>query len=197
MFGLWGLTWAIYAGLWAGLLATIVLAINLLLRRWLTAGQMGLLWGLVLVRFGPPIAPSSSLSLKNLLAQFRENGTNKMQQTANAAGRILRSGRRGARRRTPRPGRLPPRERRTRPFSDLAADALPALWLGVGTLLLLWTGDTVNWRFSRRVEDEQSTSAARNRSSASGTCPRNRPACDAPIPHRDLRRRAAAGLQWA
>jgi bla regulator protein blaR1 len=50
------------------LLAGIVLVVNLLGRRWLTATQMSLLWGLVLVRLLLPIGPGSSLCLQNLLA---------------------------------------------------------------------------------------------------------------------------------
>ena len=48
---------------YALLLAMIVLVINIAFRRWLTAGQMALLWGLVLVRLALPVAPSSAVSL--------------------------------------------------------------------------------------------------------------------------------------
>src|SRR5580704_1947551 len=58
---------AIDAGLSAALLAAVVLVINVLFRRWLSARQMGLLWGFVLVRLLFPIAPSSIFSLQNLL----------------------------------------------------------------------------------------------------------------------------------
>src|SRR5438128_1605126 len=58
---------AIYAGAWAGLLATVVLVINFFFRRWLSARQMGLLWGVVLLRLLIPVAPSSSFSLQSLL----------------------------------------------------------------------------------------------------------------------------------
>ena len=51
---------AIEAGSYAGLLAIVVLCINLLFRRWLTAGQMGLLWGLVLLRLVVPAGPGSA-----------------------------------------------------------------------------------------------------------------------------------------
>ena len=57
---------AIYAGALAGLLAVVVLAVNIFCRRWLSARQMGLLWGLVLLRLLLPVAPSSLLSLQNL-----------------------------------------------------------------------------------------------------------------------------------
>src|SRR4029079_3109086 len=61
-----GIEGAILAGFYAALLAAVVLPINLLLRRWITAGQIGLLWGLVLARLVIPIAPSSPLSLQNV-----------------------------------------------------------------------------------------------------------------------------------
>lgn len=58
---------AVYAGAYAGLLAVVVFAINVLFRRWLTAGQMGLLWTLVMLRLIVPIAPGTSFSLENLV----------------------------------------------------------------------------------------------------------------------------------
>ena len=48
------------------MIAVVVLAINLLCRRWLTASQMGFLWALVLLRLVIPIAPSSPVSFQNL-----------------------------------------------------------------------------------------------------------------------------------
>ena len=62
---------AIYAGAWAGMLAIVVVGINLVFRRWLSSRQMGLLWGIVLLRLVIPIAPSSSMSLQNLLPSTR------------------------------------------------------------------------------------------------------------------------------
>jgi beta-lactamase regulating signal transducer with metallopeptidase domain len=69
-----GLVWSqgalalvIEAGLSSALLTTVVLAINILFRRWLTARQMGLLWGLVLVRLLVPVGPSSTFSLQNIV----------------------------------------------------------------------------------------------------------------------------------
>lgn len=58
---------AICAATFAGLLAVVVLAMNVLFRRWLSSRQMGLLWGIVLLRLLIPFAPSSSFSLQNLL----------------------------------------------------------------------------------------------------------------------------------
>tara|TARA_R110000850_G_scaffold107453_10_gene219092 strand:- start:7692 stop:9977 length:2286 start_codon:yes stop_codon:yes gene_type:complete len=61
----------------AGLLAVLVLFVNLFARKWLTAGQMGLLWGLVLIRLAIPygFAPESSYSLTSLLVVFIEEST--------------------------------------------------------------------------------------------------------------------------
>jgi bla regulator protein blaR1 len=64
------LTWVIDAGLASGLLAAVVLAINIAFRRWLTARQMGLLWGLVVVRLLVPVGPPSDLSLQNVVKHF-------------------------------------------------------------------------------------------------------------------------------
>lgn len=61
----------------AGLLAGLVLLVNLFARKWLTASQMGLLWALVLIRLALPygIAPESSLSLTTLFIEFIEEAT--------------------------------------------------------------------------------------------------------------------------
>jgi beta-lactamase regulating signal transducer with metallopeptidase domain len=66
---------SIYAAVWAGLLAAVVLVVNVLFRRWLSSRQMGLLWGIVLLRLLVPIAPSSSFSLQNLLPPAPEERT--------------------------------------------------------------------------------------------------------------------------
>jgi beta-lactamase regulating signal transducer with metallopeptidase domain len=68
-----GMRLAVDAGACAGLVAIVVLVINVLFRRWLTAGQMGLLWSLVLLRLLLPTAPSSPLSWQNLLVTSIEN----------------------------------------------------------------------------------------------------------------------------
>ncbi|QDV20860.1 Regulatory protein BlaR1 [Gimesia panareensis] len=61
----------------AVLLAALVLFVNLFARKWLTAGQMGLLWALVLIRLAIPygFAPESSYSLTNLFVEFMEEST--------------------------------------------------------------------------------------------------------------------------
>lgn len=48
-------------------MTVVVLIINMCFRRWLSAGQMGLLWSLVLVRLAFPLALESRLSLESLL----------------------------------------------------------------------------------------------------------------------------------
>jgi bla regulator protein blaR1 len=68
--GAWGLELAFYATFFAALLAAIALAVNLLFRRGITAGQMNLLWALVLVRLMLPIAPPSSLSLQGAVVKL-------------------------------------------------------------------------------------------------------------------------------
>lgn len=67
MVSIQGLLWAVEAAASAGLLAIAVLTGNLLLRRWLTAGQRALLWGLVLIRLGMPLAPDSPVGLTRLI----------------------------------------------------------------------------------------------------------------------------------
>lgn len=61
-----GLGLALVAGLNGACVTLFVLAINLVFRRWLTPAQMGLMWGLVLLRLLVPVAPSSPISIQNL-----------------------------------------------------------------------------------------------------------------------------------
>jgi len=56
----------LFAAGYAALLAGLILVINVTCRRWFSAGQMGLLWGLVLVRLALPAAPALPLSLGSL-----------------------------------------------------------------------------------------------------------------------------------
>ncbi|HVJ86650.1 MAG TPA: M56 family metallopeptidase [Caulifigura sp.] len=51
---------------YAALLAAVVLVLNVGARRWFTAGQMSLMWGLVLIRLALPAAPATSFSLAAL-----------------------------------------------------------------------------------------------------------------------------------
>ena len=62
-----GLLWALNAGTAAAMFAAVVLVVDVVSRRWLSAGQKNLLWGLVLVRMLIPAAPASFLSVQNLL----------------------------------------------------------------------------------------------------------------------------------
>jgi len=64
-----GLMWVTEAAVGALPIAGVVLLVNLLGRRWISAGQMGLLWCLVLVRLTFPAAPASPLSLENFIPQ--------------------------------------------------------------------------------------------------------------------------------
>lgn len=59
-----GFILAIQAGWAAGLIAAAVLVVNLVCHRWLSAGQLGLLWAIVLLRLVIPVAPGSSWSLQ-------------------------------------------------------------------------------------------------------------------------------------
>ncbi|WP_339734275.1 M56 family metallopeptidase [uncultured Gimesia sp.] len=61
----------------AAILAAPVLLVNLFARRWLTAGQMGLLWCLVLIRLTMPYGFSleSSYSLQNLFVAVVQEST--------------------------------------------------------------------------------------------------------------------------
>ncbi|TWT34985.1 Regulatory protein BlaR1 [Thalassoglobus neptunius] len=56
---------AFYASIAACFLLVIVMSLNLLFRRWMSSGQMSLLWGIVLLRLILPFAPGSSLSLQS------------------------------------------------------------------------------------------------------------------------------------
>jgi beta-lactamase regulating signal transducer with metallopeptidase domain len=74
----------ISSGMIAGLLTIVVLAINVLFRRWLSPGQMGLMWALVLVRLLLPVAPSSPLSFENLFVNERSEDSAPEALVANA-----------------------------------------------------------------------------------------------------------------
>ncbi len=64
----------------AGLVAALVLAINLFVRRWLTSKQMGLLWGLVLIRLAMPFAPESTMSLQNFFVSSVQEAPRHMER---------------------------------------------------------------------------------------------------------------------
>jgi bla regulator protein blaR1 len=146
--GEYGIVFAIYAGVFAGLLAAIVLPINLLVRRWLTAGQMSILWSLVLIRLLIPMAPSSALSLQGLLSRSEERipviSSNSDVATVAMDGMSI-------------PASAEPyaiavaTESSTLDYlEDMAAMVLPFLWVTAALLIVSWTA-LVNWRFSRQV----------------------------------------------
>ena len=62
-----GLQMALAAAWGAAPLAGVAVLVNLFGRRWLTAGQMGVLWGLVVLRLAMPLAPDNPLSVHHLL----------------------------------------------------------------------------------------------------------------------------------
>ena len=62
-----GLQLTVIAAFYAALMACVVLTVNLLLSRRLTAAQMGWLWGLVLLRLLVPVAPPNLASLGSLV----------------------------------------------------------------------------------------------------------------------------------
>ena len=86
----YGLHSAIVAGFAAAVLTIVVLAINLIARRWLTASQMGLLWGLVLLRMAMPIAPSSHTSIHNLIVYLTSEAGATMASDQTVANAPLR-----------------------------------------------------------------------------------------------------------
>lgn len=159
-----GLVLAIQAGLCAGLLALAVLAINICCRRWVTARQMGLLWGLVLLRLLIPVAPPSALSLQNLLptlgAHTSEPDAPSIQPDALTAG----GGYEAPLAYGDQPAVLPA------PLATSAADIdaaagpstaemlveslltlLPVVWLLAAATMLLWAG-ILQVRFHRRLK---------------------------------------------
>lgn len=68
----WGLVRAVEVTFAAGVLAGIAGLIDLVGRRWMTAGQRALLWNFVLLRLAMPSAPPSVLSVHNLWATTQD-----------------------------------------------------------------------------------------------------------------------------
>lgn len=62
-------------------LAAAVLIVNLVFRKWLTATQMGLLWGLVLIRLVIPSLPESSLSFQTLATDYSQQPAPEIRQS--------------------------------------------------------------------------------------------------------------------
>jgi beta-lactamase regulating signal transducer with metallopeptidase domain len=158
-----GLMWATEAALAAIPLAAVVACVNLFCRRWISAGQMGLLWCLVFFRLLLPAAPASPLSLHNLLPQDnspvfllpQENPAtidaaydHADQHMVQRAAVVLPA---------PRPVLLDPvlvNPDVLAVESDASLDAVTAMtelvWLAAAFGIVSWTL-FVNWRFSRSV----------------------------------------------
>ena len=145
----------ISSGVFATVLALVVGAIHVLFRRWLTAGQRGLLWGLVLVRLLIPVGPGSSLSLESLVNGTLEylESASELEGTATAgSGSIVG------------PANHPHVEREAMQAAqasratageqsgllEFAFEVLPAIWFVVGAGGLVFAAVTY-WRFSHRV----------------------------------------------
>ena len=142
-----GLTLAILAGLSAALLSAVVFPINLIVRRWLTASQMSVLWGLVLIRLLIPIAPASTFSLQNLFSQSEQNTPISSPDAVNATSAIESM-------HTPEsqlyiPPALEPSM--SDDLVELACFFLPLIWL-LGSTFLIASTLFVNWRFSRQID---------------------------------------------
>ena len=161
-----GLELAIDAALAAGLLAVVVLLINLFFRRWLTATQTGILWGLVLIRLLLPWGPASSFSLRSNWDKLTgdrmpaetaaetptsqpwtsQPRTPKFATKYDSAGRMIHNYLGDD---TPASLAEAPAAGVAQWYDELLIDSL-LLWPSVGLFIVLravWT----NWRFSRAV----------------------------------------------
>ena len=144
---------AVEATKYAALLAGVVLVANLLPRKWLSAGQMNLLWGLVLIRLLMPFAPASFLSLRNLTVPMAARSgpmdvTTWMEATPEErAAYHTGYGLAGYEAPAPvatveQPGGIT--------WQDIAVLCLSLAWSGGFVLVTGWTA-IVNLRFSRRM----------------------------------------------
>ncbi|WP_428308584.1 M56 family metallopeptidase [Lacipirellula sp.] len=144
-----GMRLAARATLPAALLAAVVLTINLACRRWLTAGQLGLLWALVLMRLVIPTAPHSSWCLQRF-ASFAEQPivAQDLEGAANDAGLLVSSDR------PPTNGIAPPAEYYPAAISTPSArlfsedDVLRMLWLS-GAMAVLTATAVGHWQVRR------------------------------------------------
>jgi beta-lactamase regulating signal transducer with metallopeptidase domain len=140
----------------AAFLALFLGAIDLLFRRWLTAGQMGLMWSVVLLRLLLPVAPSSPFSLERLVELF-DNATvveNDVKPPAVKAALQASA-----------PVAVPPNNAVAPPlaadvalpsdgvtyWANLIFPLLPPLWFAVGISTIVWTL-TRQVHFCRRVQ---------------------------------------------
>jgi len=150
-FGEAGLSAAMLAGFAAGLLAVVVLAINLTSRRWLTAGQMRLLWGLVLVRMMMPIAPASPVSLHNVMNFLpSEQAAAPTDITVGQPARmgVVNDDQTGQTWTEAAVTTVPAEPNLS--LIEVSIALLPFVWLG-GGLLVLASNVYRHWRFSRKV----------------------------------------------
>jgi bla regulator protein BlaR1 len=144
-----GLRMAIYAGMYAGLFAAMVLLANLLLRRWLTAAQKSLLWALVLGRLLMPWAPSSVLSLQNLLVPTAADSVAR-EATYWSPAPVDASTDRPRGYAAPLPAAAIERATEVS-WEGFVGMLLPLAWIFGGALVLGWTA-VVHWQFSCRVK---------------------------------------------
>ncbi|HEY2414803.1 MAG TPA: M56 family metallopeptidase, partial [Pirellulaceae bacterium] len=142
------------AGVCAGLLAIVVGTIDVLFRRWLSPGQRGLLWGLVLLRLMMPAAPSSYLSVQNVFANAQTEMTlptpDYREHTVDTGG-VVHS--------HPLPN--PPVSTSQAPVTsqvtylsvalDLFFTLLPAVWLSGAFITLIWV-TALHRQFCRRLK---------------------------------------------
>ncbi|MEZ6067055.1 MAG: M56 family metallopeptidase [Planctomycetaceae bacterium] len=153
-----GLEGAFRLGIGAGLLAAVVLLVNLLARRWLTASQMTLLWGLVLVRLAVPmpLVPQSSLSLWGAVLDWSEG------ETASDSGQAYHVVSAASPHSievwsTDIAARAPHGDETAPPAAtdwwEIAEIALPCLWLMAWLAVPAWTL-LRHWRFRRQVHSQ-------------------------------------------
>lgn len=138
-----GLEYALAGTAGAALLAAMVLAINLLARRWISAAQMGVLWGLVLVRLLVPWGPPSALSVQNFVRPDADAPV----QPATIDVVVVPTGMQTT-------ATLPSTAMHAAPAGtsllDALWDLLPVAWLCAAVVALGWT-TMVHWRWCRRV----------------------------------------------
>jgi bla regulator protein BlaR1 len=147
----------------AALLAVLVTAINVLCRRWLSARQMGVLWGLVLVRLALPLAPASPVSLQQLWPSVRAEAG----QPSDPVFRSVASPDNEQADAAPTTGHysapMAPAEAAGDGLSiveDLVNPTLPFVWL-FGAVVTLLGAVLIQWRFCRGLKQVSVSDDAR------------------------------------
>ncbi|HET6880181.1 MAG TPA: M56 family metallopeptidase [Pirellulales bacterium] len=139
----------------AALLAALVAAINVCGRRWLSARQMGLLWGLVLLRLLVPFAPPGFFSLQNLLISVQSEAGKSVDEVRTADVGYAE----------PQPNPTPSNDYAASPapinnaepgdqfslLEDWLSLALPFVWVLGAATTLLGTA-VVHWRFCQHLK---------------------------------------------